>query len=123
MGFTFIYSKLNISSSLIHKSISELSKCNLHYFTKRYILVPLSSQKVYLSYENGIYIYILKVKYKFFSNQNKYILVIKMGFTFVYLNFDISSSLIHKSKPEVSGVIYMRLLKLHIHFSPNHKSI
>jgi len=68
MGFTFIYSKLNISSSLIHKSISELSKCNLHYFTKRYILVPLSSKKVYLSYENGIYIYILKVKYKFLSN-------------------------------------------------------
>jgi len=70
---TFIYSKLNISSSLIHKSISELSKCNLHYFTTRYILVPLSSKKVYLSYENGIYIYILKFKYKFFSNQNKFI--------------------------------------------------
>ena len=68
MGFTFIYSKLNISSSLIYKTISELLKGNLHYFTKRYILVPLSFKKVYMSYENGIYIYSLKVEYKFLSN-------------------------------------------------------
>ena len=33
MGFILIYSKLKRISFLIHKSISELSKWNLHLFT------------------------------------------------------------------------------------------